>query len=153
LTDVTDLADAHRLLAPLLHSDLASLLFAVALLACGVNSTVTGTLAGQAVMEGFLNLRMTRVRRALLTRGLAIVPALAAVGIFGEHGSAELLVASQVVLSLSLPLAVVPLVMFGANRELMGEWRVRGVPLAAAWVATAAIVTLNIVLLWQGVAG
>jgi len=153
LTDVTDLADAHRLLAPLLHSDLASLLFAVALLACGLNSTVTGTLAGQAVMEGFLNLRMTRVRRALLTRGLAIVPALAAVGIFGEHGSAELLVASQVVLSLSLPLAVVPLVMFGANRELMGEWRVRGVPLAAAWVATAAIVTLNIVLLWQGVAG
>jgi len=153
LTDVTDLADAHRLLAPLLHSDLASLLFAVALLACGVNSTVTGTLAGQAVMEGFLNLRMTRVRRALLTRGLAIVPALAAVGVFGEHGSAELLVASQVVLSLSLPLAVVPLVMFGANRELMGEWRVRGVPLAAAWVATAAIVTLNIVLLWQSVAG
>jgi manganese transport protein len=153
LTEVTDLADAHRLLAPLLHSDLASLLFAVALLACGVNSTVTGTLAGQAVMEGFLNLRMTRVRRALLTRGLAIVPALAAVGVFGEHGSAELLVASQVVLSLSLPLAVVPLVMFGANRELMGEWRLRGVPLAAAWVATAAIVTLNIVLLWQSAAG
>jgi len=149
LTDITDLADAHRLLAPLLHSDLASLLFAVALLACGLNSTVTGTLAGQAVMDGFLNLRMTRVRRALLTRGLAIVPALAAVGVFGEHGSAELLVASQVVLSLSLPLAVVPLVIFGANRELMGEWRVRGLPLATVWAAAAAIVMLNIFLLWQ----
>jgi manganese transport protein len=88
-----------------------------------------------------------------LTRGLAIVPALAAVGVFGEHGSAELLVASQVVLSLSLPLAVVPLVVFGANRKLMGEWRVRGIPLVAAWVAAAAIMMLNIVLLWQSVAG
>lgn len=149
LTQVSDLADAHRLLDPLLHSDLASLLFAVALLACGLNSTVTGTLAGQAVMEGFLNLRMSRLRRALLTRAVAIVPALAAVGVFGEHGSAELLVASQVVLSLSLPLAVIPLVTFGASRELMGEWRVRGAALVAAWSAAAAIVLLNVVLLAQ----
>lgn len=149
LTEVTDLADAHRLLDPLLHSELASLLFAVALLACGLNSTVTGTLAGQAVMEGFLNLRMSRLRRAVLTRAIAIVPALAAVGVFGEHGSAELLVASQVVLSLALPLAVVPLVMFGANRGLMGEWRVKGIALGAAWTSAIAIVLLNIVLLWQ----
>ncbi|SDC98754.1 manganese transport protein [Cupriavidus sp. YR651] len=150
ITEVSDLADAHRLLAPLLHSDLASLMFAVALLACGLNSTLTGTLAGQAVMEGFLNLKMSRVRRTLLTRGLAIVPALLAVWLFGEHGSAQLLVASQVVLSLSLPLAVVPLIRFGADRGLMGEWRVRGVALALAWASAGLIVLLNGALLWQG---
>ncbi|MGO4329788.1 Nramp family divalent metal transporter [Cupriavidus sp. 2TAF22] len=149
-TEVTDLADAHRLLDPLLHSNWASLLFAGALLACGLNSTLTGTLAGQAVMEGFLKLRISRTRRALLTRGLAIVPALAAVGVFGQHGSAELLVASQVVLSLSLPLAVVPLILFGSSRELMGAWRVRGVPLALAWLSAGVILFLNGALLWQG---
>ncbi|MFJ5383667.1 Nramp family divalent metal transporter [Cupriavidus sp. CER94] len=149
LTDVEDLADAHRLLAPLLHSDLASLLFAVALLACGLNSTLTGTLAGQAVMEGFLDLRMSRMRRALLTRAVAIVPALAAVWVFGEHGSASLLVASQVVLSLTLPLAVVPLILFGADRHLMGAWRVRGVPLALAGASAVIIILLNVALLWQ----
>jgi manganese transport protein len=153
MTEVTDLADAHRLLDPLLHSGWASLLFAVALLACGLNSTVTGTLAGQAVMEGFIALRISQTRRALLTRGLAIVPALVAVGLFGEHGSAQLLVASQVVLSLSLPLAVVPLILFASNRELMGQWRVRGIPLAAAWTSAAAIVLLNGALLWQGAVG
>ena len=150
LTDVEDLADAHRLLAPLLHSDMASLLFAVALLACGLNSTVTGTLAGQAVMEGFLDLKMSRMRRALLTRAVAIVPALGAVWVFGEHGSASLLVASQVVLSLTLPLAVVPLIMFGANRRLMGAWRVRGLPLVLAVASALTIILLNGALLWQG---
>ncbi|MWL87408.1 Nramp family divalent metal transporter [Cupriavidus sp. SW-Y-13] len=150
LTDVEDLADAHRLLAPLLHSDMASLLFAVALLACGLNSTLTGTLAGQAVMEGFLNLKMSRMRRALLTRAVAIVPALLAVSAFGEHGSASLLVASQVVLSLTLPLAVVPLIWFGSSRDLMGAWRVRGLPLMAAWGCAAVILFLNGALLWQG---
>ncbi|WP_454727561.1 MULTISPECIES: Nramp family divalent metal transporter [Cupriavidus] len=153
MTEVSDLADAHRLLDPLLHSQWASLLFAGALLACGLNSTLTGTLAGQAVMEGFLNLRISQTRRALLTRGLAIVPALAAVGVFGQHGSAELLVASQVVLSLSLPLAVVPLILFASSGELMGVWRVRGVPLALAWVSAGVIVFLNGALLWQGVGG
>jgi len=153
MTEVSDLADAHRLLDPLLHSQWASLLFAGALLACGLNSTLTGTLAGQAVMEGFLNLRISQTRRALLTRGLAIVPALAAVGVFGQHGSAELLVASQVVLSLSLPLAVVPLILFASNRELMGAWRVRGVPLVLAWVSAGVILFLNGALLWQGVIG
>ena len=153
LTDVEDLADAHRLLAPLLHSDLASLLFAVALLACGLNSTLTGTLAGQAVMEGFLDLRMSRMRRALLTRAVAIVPALAAVWVFGEHGSASLLVASQVVLSLTLPLAVIPLILFGADRHLMGAWRVRGVPLALAGASAVIIILLNVALLWQTALG
>nr|WP_315593918.1 Nramp family divalent metal transporter [uncultured Cupriavidus sp.] len=150
LTEVEDLAEAHRLLAPLLHSNYASLLFAVALLACGLNSTLTGTLAGQAVMEGFLDLKMSRMRRALLTRAVAIVPALAAVWVFGEHGSASLLVASQVVLSLTLPLAVVPLIQFASNRDLMGEWRVRGTPLVLAWSSAAVILFLNGALLWQG---
>jgi len=152
-TDVEDLADAHRLLAPLLHSDLASVLFAVALLACGLNSTLTGTLAGQAVMEGFLALRISRMRRVLLTRAVAIVPALAAVWAFGEHGSTSLLVASQVVLSLTLPLAVVPLIMFGADRKLMGVWRVRGAPLLLAGASAVIIILLNGALLWQLAAG
>ncbi|MBN3728411.1 Nramp family divalent metal transporter [Burkholderia sp. Ac-20379] len=148
-TNVDDLADAHRLLAPLVGSDWASLLFAAALLACGLNSTVTGTLAGQIVMEGFLKLRMTATRRALLTRALAIGPALAAVVAFGDHGSAQLLVASQVVLSLQLPLAVIPLVRFAADPKLMGRWRVRGAALAATWASTALILALNVALLWQ----
>lgn len=143
LTDVSDLADAHRLLAPLLHSDLASLLFAVALLACGLNSTVTGTLAGQAVMEGFLDLKISRMQRALLTRSVAIGPALVAVWAYGEHGSANLLVASQVVLSLTLPLAVIPLIMFGANKQLMGTWRVRGIALLLAVLSALFILVLN----------
>lgn len=150
LTEVSDLAEAHRLLAPLLHSDYASLLFAVALLACGLNSTLTGTLAGQAVMEGFLELRMSRMRRAVLTRAVAIVPALGAVWAFGEHGSASLLVASQVVLSLTLPLAVVPLIRFASDRSLMGQWRVRGTPLVLACASAAVILLLNGALLWQG---
>lgn len=121
-TDVDDLAaDAHRLLAPLVGTDWASQLFAAALLACGLNSTVTGTLAGQIVMEGFLKLRIGPTRRALLTRALAIGPALVAVVAFGDRGSAQLLVASQVVLSLQLPLAVIPLVCFAANPALMGR--------------------------------
>ncbi|MCM2552098.1 Nramp family divalent metal transporter [Burkholderia glumae] len=148
-TGVDDLADAHRLLAPLVGSHWASLLFAAALLACGLNATVTGTLAGQIVMEGFLELRISPTRRAILTRALAIGPALVAVAAFGNHGSAQLLVASQVVLSLQLPLAVIPLVRFAADPALMGRWRIRGWVHAAAWAATALILVLNLALLWQ----
>ncbi|AGK46046.1 metal ion transporter, metal ion family protein [Burkholderia thailandensis MSMB121] len=150
--DVTDLADAHRLIAPLVGNRWAGLLFAAALLACGLSATVTGTLAGQAIMEGFLKLTLPRWQRALLTRALAIGPALAAVGLFGQHGSNQLLVASQVVLSLQLPLAMVPLVVFASSRALMGNWRVRGLPLAAAWVCAAVILLLNGALVWQVVA-
>lgn len=150
--DVTDLADAHRLIAPLVGNRWAGPLFAAALLACGLSATVTGTLAGQAIMEGFLKLTLPRWQRALLTRALAIGPALAAVGLFGQHGSNQLLVASQVVLSLQLPLAMVPLVVFASSRALMGRWRVRGLPLAAAWMCAAAIVALNGALVWQVVA-
>ena len=147
--DVTDLADAHRLIAPLVGTRWAGILFAAALLACGLSATVTGTLAGQAVMEGFLRIRLPRWQRALLTRALAIGPALFAVALFGQHGSNQLLVASQVVLSLQLPLAVVPLIRFTSDAALMRGWRVRGVPLVLAWLSAAFIIMLNGALLWQ----
>ncbi|MFM0226682.1 Nramp family divalent metal transporter [Paraburkholderia dipogonis] len=147
--DVTDLADAHRLIAPLVGTHWAGILFAAALLACGLSATVTGTLAGQAVMEGFLRIRLPRWQRALLTRALAIGPALFAVALFGQHGSNQLLVASQVVLSLQLPLAVVPLIRFTSDAALMRGWRVRGVPLVLAWLSAAFIIMLNGALLWQ----
>jgi manganese transport protein len=147
--DVTDLADAHRLIAPLVGTRWAGILFAAALLACGLSATVTGTLAGQAVMEGFLQIQLPRWKRALLTRALAIGPALFAVALFGQHGSNQLLVASQVVLSLQLPLAVVPLIRYTSNAELMHGWCVRGVPLAVAWLCAGFIVALNGALLWQ----
>ncbi|MGF6665714.1 manganese transport protein [Paraburkholderia atlantica] len=147
--DVTDLADAHRLIAPLVGNRWAGILFAAALLACGLSATVTGTLAGQAVMEGFLRLRLPRWKRALLTRALAIGPALLAVGMFGQHGSNQLLVASQVVLSLQLPLAVVPLIRCASNPTLMRGWRVHGVPLVLAWLSAWFIIALNGALLWQ----
>ncbi|WP_157131145.1 Nramp family divalent metal transporter [Burkholderia savannae] len=147
--DVSDLADAHRLIAPLVGSKWASILFAAALLACGLNATVTGTLAGQAVMEGFLQLRASRWARALLTRSLAIGPALVAVGAFGQHGSNQLLIASQVVLSVQLPLAVIPLVTFASDAALMGRFRVGRIPFALAWLCAGMIVVLNTALLWQ----
>ncbi|WP_250451408.1 Nramp family divalent metal transporter [Caballeronia sp. ATUFL_M2_KS44] len=152
-TDVDDLADAHRLIAPLVGSHWAGIAFATALLACGLNATVTGTLAGQAVMEGFLQLKMARWARALLTRGLAIGPALAAVASFGQHGSNALLVATQVVLSLQLPLAVIPLVRFASDAGLMGRWRVARVPLSLAWTCAGLIVVLNGAMLWQSIFG
>jgi manganese transport protein len=151
--DVTDLADAHRLIAPIVGSRWAAILFAAALLACGLSATVTGTLAGQAVMEGFLQIRLPRWQRALLTRSLAIGPALVAVAMFGPHGSAQLLVASQVVLSLQLPLAIVPLIRFASDAQLMRGWRVRGVPLVLAWTCAAGIVALNGALIWETAAG
>ncbi|WP_245964720.1 Nramp family divalent metal transporter [Trinickia dinghuensis] len=147
--DVSDLADAHRLIAPLVGSRWASIVFAAALLACGLNATVTGTLAGQVVMEGFLKLKSTRWMRALLTRALAMGPALLAVGAFGEHGSNQLLVASQVVLSLQLPLAVIPLIRFSSDAGLMRHFRIARMPLALAWVCAAMIVLLNAALIWQ----
>jgi len=151
--DVSDLADAHRLIAPLVGSKWASVIFAGALLACGLNATVTGTLAGQAVMEGFLQLKSVRWFRALLTRALAIGPALLAVGAFGEHGSNQLLVASQVVLGVQLPLAVIPLVRFASDARLMGRFRVKRFPLLMAWLCAGIIVLLNVALLWQLVTG
>ncbi|KAB7771132.1 Nramp family divalent metal transporter [Xanthomonas maliensis] len=148
-TDVQDIEQAHALLAPMLGAGLASTLFAVALLASGINSTITATLAGQIVMEGFLRLRLRPWVRRLLTRGIAIVPVIAVTWWYGDAGTARLLVLSQVVLSMQLPFAVIPLVQFTADRRLMGAlvappWLVR-----LAWGIAALIVVLNLKLLWD----
>ncbi len=148
-TEVAELGDAHQLLGPILGAGVAPTLFAVALLACGLNSTVTATLAGQAVMEGFLQIRLAPWLRRLITRGIAILPAAAVTIYYGSAGTSELLILTQVVLSLQLSFAVVPLVMFTADRAKMG-------PLAAPIWLTAlsvliavVIVALNLKLLWD----
>src|ERR1041385_8137137 len=120
-TDVSELGEVHKLIAPLLGSAWAPTLFGIALLCCGMNSTVTATLAGQIVMEGFIDIRLPPWARRLVTRAIAIVPAAAVTIWFGEAGTAKLLILSQVILGLALPFSVVPLVMFTANRAKMGE--------------------------------
>ena len=121
-TDVAEIQDAYKLLSPMLGVPVASTLFALALLASGQNSTLTGTLAGQIVMEGFLRIRLRPWLRRLITRLIAIVPAVIVTALYGEHGTASLLVLSQVILSLQLPFAVVPLVVFTSSRRKMGEF-------------------------------
>jgi manganese transport protein len=148
-TDVAELDQAHGFLAPLLGSTLAPTLFAVALLCCGLNSTITATLSGQIVMEGFLNWRIAPWLRRLVTRLIAIVPAVVVTLLAGEKATGRLLILSQVVLSLQLPFAVVPLVMFTASRRKMGAF------VAPRWlsglaIATAAlIIVLNAKLVWE----
>ncbi|MXV09233.1 Nramp family divalent metal transporter [Xanthomonas sp. LMG 9002] len=146
-TDVQEIEQAHELLAPMLGVGLASTLFAVALLASGINSTVTATLAGQIVMEGFLHLRLPPWARRLLTRGLAIVPVVAVTSLYGEQGTAKLLVLSQVVLSMQLPFAVIPLVRFVTDKPRMGPLVVRRGLAWLAWGIAALIVVLNLKLL------
>ena len=120
--DVAEIQDAYKLLSPLLGVGVASVLFAFALLASGQNSTLTGTLAGQIVMEGFLNIRLTPWLRRLITRGIAIVPAVGIIGYYGESKTTDLLVASQVVLSMQLGFAVWPLMRFTDEKTKMGEF-------------------------------
>lgn len=152
-TRVAEIGDAYALLAPTLGIGLASTLFAVALLASGQNSTITGTLAGQIVMEGFLDLRLPHWLRRMITRGLAIVPAALVAGLYGDGGVARLLVLSQVVLSLQLPFAVVPLVRFTGDRELMGRFANGRTLRIAALAITGVVITLNGVLVVQMVLG
>jgi manganese transport protein len=141
--EVADIGDAYHLLTPLLGTTLASTLFAIALLASGQNSTITGTLAGQIVMEGFLNIRLPAWLRRLITRLIAIVPAVIVTAMYGEHGAGGLLILSQVILSLQLSFAVVPLVYFTSQRRKMGAF-VNSRSLATlAWLVAAAIVGLN----------
>jgi manganese transport protein len=148
-TDVAELDQAHAFLAPLLGSAMAPTLFAIALLCCGLNSTVTATLSGQIVMEGFLNWRIAPWLRRLLTRMIAILPAVVVTLWAGEKATGQLLILSQVVLSLQLPLAVVPLVMFTASRRKMGAF-VAPRWLSALAIATAAlIIALNAKLVWD----
>ena len=149
--NVADIHDAYRLLTPVLGATFASTLFAVALLASGQNSTLTGTLAGQIVMEGFLNIRLRPWMRRLLTRSVAIVPAVIVASLYGEKGMGSLLILSQVILSLQLGFAVVPLVVFTGDRNKMGRfvnsWRLQ----LTAWGITVIIVVLNAYLLCQTV--
>ena len=148
-TEVAEIQDAYLLLAPTLGVGAASTLFAVALLASGQNSTITGTLAGQIVMEGFLDLRLPIWLRRIITRGLAIIPAVIVAALLGESGTAQLLVLSQVVLSLQLPFAIVPLVRFTSDRALMGEFANGRMLVVTAWAICAIIIVLNVVLLGQ----
>ncbi len=146
---VADINDAYKLLTPALGAAWASTLFAVALLAAGQNSTLTGTLAGQIVMEGFLNIRLRPWMRRLLTRLVAIVPAVIVAAIYGEKGVGSLLVLSQVILSLQLSFAVVPLVLFTSDKAKMGKFVNPGWLKAMAWFITIIIGGLNIYLLFQ----
>src|SRR5579862_196818 len=147
LTHVAEIQEAYHTLTPLLGTRMAAVLFAVALLCSGQNSTLTGTLAGQIVMEGFLNLRLVPWLRRLITRLLAIIPAVITVIFFGQEGTAKLLILSQVVLSLQLSFAVVPLVMFTSDRRMMGEFaNSRGMKILA-WITAGVIALLNAYLL------
>jgi manganese transport protein len=141
--NVADIGDAFELLAPLLGTTLASTLFAVALLASGQNSTITGTLAGQIVMEGFLDIRLPAWLRRLVTRLIAIVPAVIVTAMYGERGAGKLLILSQVILSLQLSFAVIPLVLFTGQPTKMGRFSNGPVLQAAAWCVAVMIVGLN----------
>jgi len=147
--DVADISDAYRLLSPLLGTTGASVLFAVALLCSGQNATLTGTLAGQIVMEGFLNLRMRPWLRRLVTRLIAIVPAIIVTVLYGERGTGPLLIVSQVVLSLQLPFAVFPLVAFTSDRSKMGAFVSPLWMRILAWTVAVVIAALNVWLLLQ----
>ncbi len=147
--DVADIGDAYQLLSPLLGTSLASTLFAVALLCSGQNATLTGTLAGQIVMEGFINIRMRPWLRRLTTRLIAIVPAVIVIGIYGDSGTGPLIILSQVVLSLQLPFAVFPLVAFTSDRKRMGEFANPLWVKLLAWTVAVVIAALNAWLLYQ----
>ncbi len=151
--NVAEIQDAYKLLSPTLGVAAASVVFALALLASGQNSTLTGTLAGQIVMEGFLNLRLRPWVRRLITRLIAIVPAVVCVAIYGESGASRLIILSQVVLSLQLSFAVVPLVLFTSDRKKMGEFANPLWLKLLAWLTTIIIIVLNIKYLcdWAGV--
>ncbi|AER40395.1 MAG: Nramp family divalent metal transporter [Flavobacteriales bacterium] len=148
-TEVADIMDAHKLLTPILGSSLAGVFFALALLASGQNSTLTGTLAGQIVMEGFLHIRLKPWIRRLITRLIAIIPAMISSIVYGEKGTAELLIISQIILSIQLSFAIIPLVNFTGNPDKMGSF-VNGTALKIlTWLITIIVVLLNLFLLYD----
>lgn len=151
--EVAEIGDAYELLTPLLGFTGASTMFALALLASGQNSTITGTLAGQVVMEGFLEIRLPGWLRRLITRVLAIIPAVIVTAIYGSSGTAKLLVLSQVILSMQLSFAVFPLVAFTSDRKRMGEFANRAWLKTAAWVVAFLIAGLNVWLLFEAITG
>jgi manganese transport protein len=148
LSEVADIAQAYKLLSPVLGAGLASTLFACALLASGQNSTLTGTLAGQIVMEGFLDIRLKPWLRRLITRAIAIIPAVLVIAIAGEGKLTALLILSQVILSFQLPFAVIPLVQFTSERAKMGDFVNSRATTVIAWCVAAAILFFNGELLW-----
>ncbi len=148
-TTVTDLGEAHSMLAPLVGSLLAPKLFAISLLACGLNSTVTATLAGQIVMEGFLNIRLPAWMRRLITRMVAIIPAAGVTLYYGSAGTGTLLILSQVILAFQLPFAVVPLVMFTRDKAKMGDLVAPFWLTVLAGLTAAIIIALNMKFLWD----
>jgi manganese transport protein len=147
--EVAAIEDAYKLLSPLVGAGFASTLFAIALLASGQNSSITGTLAGQVVMEGFIQMRLSPWLRRLITRTLAIIPTILVVAVYGAHGTEKLLILSQVILSLQLSFAVVPLVIFTNNRKRMGEFVNAPWLKALAWTVAVVIAGLNAWLLVQ----
>lgn len=144
--DVSEIEGAYKMLSPTVGVGIASTLFAVALLASGQNSTITGTLSGQIVMEGFINLRISPWLRRLITRLIAVIPVFIVTWIAGSKGTGSLLLWSQVILSLQLPFAVVPLVIFTSSKEKMGEFVNSGWVKALAWICTGIIIILNVFL-------
>ena len=147
--EIADITDAYHLLDPILGVSFAGVFFALALLASGQSSTLTGTLAGQIVMEGFLNIRLKPWLRRLITRGIAIIPALIVAILYGEKGTADLLVLSQVILSLQLSFAVIPLVFFTSSKKIMGRFANSRAIMILSWVITLVIIILNVVLLYR----
>jgi manganese transport protein len=148
-TDVAELDQVHSLLAPMLGSAFAPTMFGIALLCCGLNSTVTATLSGQIVMEGFIDIRLPPWARRLVTRSIAIVPAAIVTIWYGEAGTAKLLILSQVVLGAALPFSIVPLVMLTADRRKMGELTAPRWVTALAALTAAVLIALNLKLLWD----
>ena len=148
MNDVEDISQAYQLLTPVLGVSFASVLFAAALLCSGQNSTLTGTLAGQIVMEGFLHWRLRPWLRRLITRSMAIIPAAIVIGVMGEGRATSLLILSQVILSFQLPFAVVPLIQFTGDRSKMGEFTNGPITAIFGWFMAAAIIILNAALLW-----
>jgi manganese transport protein len=150
---VTEIQQAHTMLSPLLGTAVAGTLFAVALIAAGQSSTITGTIAGQIVMEGFLRFKIRPVIRRLITRMIAIVPAVTVIALKGDGGSYDLLILSQVILSLQLPFAIIPLIRFTSNKRLMGEFANKIWVVVLSWITAAVIVGLNANLVAGTVAG
>jgi manganese transport protein len=148
MNDVADISQAYQLLTPVLGVSFASVLFAAALLCSGQNSTLTGTLAGQICMEGFLHWKVSPWLRRLITRSMAIIPAALVIGLMGENHTTSLLILSQVILSFQLPFAVVPLIQFTSDRSKMGEFTNGTFTTIFGWFMAAAIILLNGALLW-----
>ena len=153
LFEVAEIQDAHKLLAPLLGNNLAPILFAVALIAAGQSSTVTGTLAGQIIMEGYLNFRMQPWVRRIITRLIAIVPAVIVISIFGEGVTGKLLILSQVILSLQLGFAIIPLIHFVSDKTKMKGFHISKTTQFVSWVVALIIVSLNIKLVFDEIVG